>query len=140
MTTKTPFINNNRWRPSPNYNEPAWVSFRLTAKHFFLEKVADQRINQPLELSKKDGLSELLFSHWILGEESKDREPRWSIMCNVLGWGEQGDQNLEWSQRSLKTAKRNADQVFCILRDSFCVVDDDTKWALSLANKVTYSP
>lgn len=44
-------------------------------------------INTWLELSEKDGLSELLFSHWILGKESKDREPRWSIMRNVLGWG-----------------------------------------------------
>jgi ABC-type amino acid transport substrate-binding protein len=45
-------------------------------------------INTWLELSEKDGLNELLFGHWILGEEARDRKPRWSIMRNVLGWGE----------------------------------------------------
>jgi hypothetical protein len=45
-------------------------------------------INTWLELSEKDGLNELLFSHWILGKEARDRQPRWSIMQNVLGWGE----------------------------------------------------
>lgn len=45
-------------------------------------------INTWLALSHKDGLNKSLFSHWVLGQESGGRKPRWSIMRNVLGWGE----------------------------------------------------
>ena len=40
-----------------------------------------------LELSQKNGLMDLLYHYWILGEEHEAKTPRWSIMRNVLGWG-----------------------------------------------------
>ena len=41
-----------------------------------------------LELAEKNGLAGELYDYWILGEEHETKEPRWSIMNNVLGWGE----------------------------------------------------
>ncbi len=29
----------------------------------------------------------MLYKHWILGQSSTGRKPRWSIMHNVLHWG-----------------------------------------------------
>jgi len=45
-------------------------------------------INTWLELSEKNGALSRLYDYWILGEEHRPREPRWSIMRNVLGWSE----------------------------------------------------
>ena len=40
-----------------------------------------------LELAEKNGLSESLYAHWILGRDETRVVPRWSIMKDVLGWG-----------------------------------------------------
>ncbi len=42
-------------------------------------------INTWLLLSEKNGFIKQLFDYWILGEEFRPGEPRWSIMNNVLG-------------------------------------------------------
>jgi ABC-type amino acid transport substrate-binding protein len=39
-----------------------------------------------IQLKKKDGTIDDLFAHWILGEATKRREPRWSVIRDVLGW------------------------------------------------------
>jgi len=39
-----------------------------------------------IELKTKDGTIDGLFDHWILGEATKRREPRWSVIRDVLGW------------------------------------------------------
>ena len=39
-----------------------------------------------IELKKKDGTTDRLFAHWILGDATKSREPRWSVIRDVLGW------------------------------------------------------
>jgi ABC-type amino acid transport substrate-binding protein len=44
-------------------------------------------VNTWIELKRKDGTIDRLFAHWILGQDSTPRRPRWSIMRNVLGWG-----------------------------------------------------
>jgi ABC-type amino acid transport substrate-binding protein len=44
-------------------------------------------VNTWLELADKNGLLNLLYEYWILGEEHEAKTPRWSIMHNVLGWG-----------------------------------------------------
>jgi proton glutamate symport protein len=31
-----------------------------------------------------DGTIEALYGHWVLGKQAVKREPRWSIMRNVL--------------------------------------------------------
>lgn len=51
-------------------------------------------VNTWIELKRKDGTIDELFAHWILGEGSAPRRPRWSIMRDVLHWeGEVGDRD-----------------------------------------------
>ena len=39
-----------------------------------------------LELKKKDKTIERLYDHWILGKTAVEKEPRWSVIRNVLHW------------------------------------------------------
>ena len=39
-----------------------------------------------IDLKRKDGTIDALFAHWILGEDSVVRRPRWSVMRDVLRW------------------------------------------------------
>jgi ABC-type amino acid transport substrate-binding protein len=39
-----------------------------------------------IDLKKKDGTIQTLYDHWILGRDAKAKEPRWSILRDVLHW------------------------------------------------------
>jgi ABC-type amino acid transport substrate-binding protein len=39
-----------------------------------------------IQLKTKDGTIDGLFAHWILGEATTRRDPRWSVIRDVLGW------------------------------------------------------
>jgi len=39
-----------------------------------------------LQLKRADGTLEELYAHWILGEQTKKRQKRWSVIRDVLGW------------------------------------------------------
>ena len=39
-----------------------------------------------IDLKRRDGTIRALYDHWILGKDAKARQPRWSILRNVLGW------------------------------------------------------
>jgi ABC-type amino acid transport substrate-binding protein len=39
-----------------------------------------------IELKQKDGTIDALFAHWILGRDASARQPRWSVIRNVLHW------------------------------------------------------
>jgi ABC-type amino acid transport substrate-binding protein len=39
-----------------------------------------------LELKRRDGTLDELYDHWILGRTTEKKEPRWSVIRNVLGW------------------------------------------------------
>ena len=39
-----------------------------------------------IELKRKDGTVDRLFSHWILGRSAEVRSPRWSVIRDVLHW------------------------------------------------------
>jgi len=43
-------------------------------------------VNTWIDLKKKDGTADELFAHWILGQQSEPRVPRWSVARNVLHW------------------------------------------------------
>jgi ABC-type amino acid transport substrate-binding protein len=43
-------------------------------------------INTWIELKRKDGTIDGLYKYWILGQDAAAKEPRWSIMRNVLHW------------------------------------------------------
>jgi Na+/H+-dicarboxylate symporter/ABC-type amino acid transport substrate-binding protein len=41
-----------------------------------------------IELVSRDGTIDRLYDHWILGKQEQAKEPRWSIIRDVLGWVE----------------------------------------------------
>jgi ABC-type amino acid transport substrate-binding protein len=43
-------------------------------------------LNTWIDLKKKDKTIKALYDYWILGEAAEEKEPRWSIIRNVLGW------------------------------------------------------
>jgi hypothetical protein len=43
-------------------------------------------VNVWLDLKRKDGTIDELFSHWILGKDATVHTPRWSILHDVLHW------------------------------------------------------
>jgi Na+/H+-dicarboxylate symporter/ABC-type amino acid transport substrate-binding protein len=43
-------------------------------------------INTWIELKRRDGTIDALYGHWILGKQAGKRQPRWSVIRNVLGW------------------------------------------------------
>ena len=46
-------------------------------------------VNAWIELKRRDGTLDGLYSHWILGKNPGAREtPRWSVIRNVLHWVE----------------------------------------------------
>jgi ABC-type amino acid transport substrate-binding protein len=43
-------------------------------------------VNTWIELKRKDGTIDALYKYWILGQDAAPKQPRWSIMRNVLHW------------------------------------------------------
>lgn len=47
-----------------------------------------QFVNTWIELKRRDGTIDALYGHWILGKHAVKREPRWSVIRDVLHWVE----------------------------------------------------
>jgi ABC-type amino acid transport substrate-binding protein len=45
-------------------------------------------VNTWIELKRKDGTLDRLYRYWILGQDPAARQPRWSVIRNVLPWVE----------------------------------------------------
>jgi hypothetical protein len=45
-------------------------------------------INTWIDLKKKDGTLDSLYRYWILGQNPEARQPRWSVIRDVLHWVE----------------------------------------------------
>jgi len=45
-------------------------------------------VNTWIALKRKDGTIDAAYKHWILGQDATPRQPRWSIVRNVLHWVE----------------------------------------------------
>jgi Na+/H+-dicarboxylate symporter len=43
-------------------------------------------LNSWIDLKRQDGTLDLLYRHWILGADAVARQPRWSVMRDVLHW------------------------------------------------------
>jgi Na+/H+-dicarboxylate symporter len=43
-------------------------------------------LNSWIELKRRDGTIDMLYEHWILGKQAGKRQPRWSIIRDVLHW------------------------------------------------------
>ena len=39
-----------------------------------------------IDLQRKNGTIQALYDHWILGRDARPKEPRWSVIRNVLHW------------------------------------------------------
>ena len=39
-----------------------------------------------IELKKKDTTIAALYDYWILGKNAAPKQPRWSVLRNVLHW------------------------------------------------------
>jgi Na+/H+-dicarboxylate symporter len=51
-------------------------------------------INTWIELKKKDRTIAAFYDHWILGKHAVTKQPRWSVLRNVLGIGIEQDPDL----------------------------------------------
>ena len=47
-----------------------------------------QFVNTWIELKRRDGTIDALYRHWILGQQAGHRQPRWSIIRDLLHWVE----------------------------------------------------
>jgi len=45
-------------------------------------------IDHWIELRTADGTAQDNYDHWILGKSQQAKEPRWSVLRNVLGWSQ----------------------------------------------------
>ena len=45
-----------------------------------------QFMNNWIELKRLDGTIDSLYQYWMLGGAAKTRQPRWSVVRDVLGW------------------------------------------------------
>ena len=43
-------------------------------------------INRWIDINRRGGVVEELYEHWVLGRRAESKEPRWSILRDVLGW------------------------------------------------------
>jgi len=69
--------------PFPEWKAPvaAAMDMQPSALHGFVDAW--------FELAKRDGTVDRYFSYWIMGQDPPSRRvPRWSIISDVLGWGD----------------------------------------------------
>jgi len=53
-------------------------------------------VNTWIELKRRGGTLDALFQHWILGRDEAERKPRWSVLRDVLHWGDpQGGEDAQ---------------------------------------------
>ncbi|MDJ0900223.1 MAG: cation:dicarboxylase symporter family transporter [Xenococcus sp. MO_188.B8] len=50
------------------------------------DAVLEQILEHWIELSQNDGTIQDVYNYWILGQGTEKKEPRWSIIRNVLHW------------------------------------------------------
>jgi len=51
-----------------------------------MEDEFDQLIDKWIRLKRADGTIQVLYDHWILGREPKQKAERWSVIRDLLGW------------------------------------------------------
>jgi Na+/H+-dicarboxylate symporter len=66
--------------------EPGTVRMPLAYPLAGQDQALASFINTWIELKRKDGTIDGLYKYWILGQNATPRQPRWSVIRNVLGW------------------------------------------------------
>jgi len=74
----------------PNFSvvipEPGLIKVPLAYPIAQRDEVFADFVNTWIELKRKDGTLDALYKYWILGQNAARKQPRWSIMRNVLHW------------------------------------------------------
>ena len=66
--------------------EPGLVKLPLAYPIAGHDEALASFINVWIDLKRKDGTIEALYNHWVLGRTAGPRQPRWSIIRDVLHW------------------------------------------------------
>lgn len=72
-------------------------------------------INIWVELKKRDGTIAALYDYWVLGKNAVPRQPRWSVIRNVLHWCSERREHSGWQWSCWRRAMRRMDKVFGVL-------------------------
>ena len=76
----------------PDFEAVVPEGIRSSLPLFYAVGARDREMREFLEhwigLRKGDGTFEDHYERWILGRTARPGEPRWSILRNVLGWGD----------------------------------------------------
>jgi Na+/H+-dicarboxylate symporter len=65
---------------------PPPVSIPLTYLMARGEQELADYVNALIDLKKRDGTLKKLYNYWVLGQFAEKRQPRWSVIRNVLHW------------------------------------------------------
>jgi ABC-type amino acid transport substrate-binding protein len=65
---------------------PPPVSIPLTYLMARGEQELADYVNALIDLKKRDGTLKKLYNYWVLGQFAENRQPRWSVIRNVLHW------------------------------------------------------
>ena len=65
---------------------PPPVSIPLTYLMARDEQELADYVNALIDLKKRDGTLKKLYDYWVLGQFAENRQPRWSVIRNVLHW------------------------------------------------------
>ena len=65
---------------------PRQISLPLVYPYLLDDEEFDEVLDHWIELKKKDGTFEDAYDYWILGKGAENKEPRWSVIRNVLHW------------------------------------------------------
>ncbi|MDJ0678414.1 MAG: cation:dicarboxylase symporter family transporter [Xenococcaceae cyanobacterium MO_167.B52] len=65
---------------------PRQISLPLVYPYLLDDEQFDEVLDHWIELKKKDGTFQDAYDYWILGQGAEKKEPRWSIIRNVLHW------------------------------------------------------
>ncbi len=75
----------------PDYSVVVPKELRLTTPIGFVlpdgQLEYASNLNDWIDLRIRNNTIDQVYQHWILGKSEQDKQPRWSIMRNVLGWG-----------------------------------------------------
>ena len=76
----------------PDYSvvvpEPGMVKVPLAYPIARQDQAFATFINTWIDLKQKDGTLDALYRYWILGQNPEARQPRWSVIRDVLHWVE----------------------------------------------------
>ena len=68
--------------------QPGLVKIPLAYVIVRRDEQLESLVNTWIELKKRDGTIAALYDYWILGRNAAPKQPRWSVIHNVLHWAD----------------------------------------------------